>query len=182
MKNIRTYTTLTALTAAVVLILTACGGSSNSSSGASAQPSSNAMGTISVADVNGVGNVLVDSKSMALYAANQEAGGKIVCTESCATIWQPLTLAAGRGKPTGAGDLSGKLGVVKRPDGARQVTFDGRLLYRFAEDSAPLMVTGNGFSDSFNGKSFTWHVATPTGVSTSSSNSMSSSSSGGYGY
>ena len=182
MKNIRTYTTLTALTAAVVLILTACGGSSNSSSGASAQPSSNAVRTVSVGDVNGVGDVLVDAKSMALYAANQEAGGKIVCTESCTTIWEPLTLAAGQAKPSGSGDLGGKLGVMKRPDGARQVTFDGRLLYRFAEDSAPLMVTGNGFSDTFDGKSFTWHVATPTGVSTSSSNSTSGSSSGGYSY
>jgi predicted lipoprotein with Yx(FWY)xxD motif len=182
MKNIKTYTTLSALAAAVVVILSACGGSSNSSSGASAQPSSSAMRTVSVADVDGVGNVLVDSKSMALYAANQEAGGKVVCTESCTTIWEPLTLSAAQVKPSAASDLGGKLGVVKRPDGARQVTFNGRLLYRFAEDSSPLTVTGNGFSDSFDGTSFTWHVATPTGVSMSSSNSMSSSSSGGYGY
>jgi hypothetical protein len=41
-------------------------------------------------------------------------------------------------------------------------------------------VTGNGFSDSFDGQAFTWHVATPTGISTSSA--KSSSSSGGYGY
>ena len=171
-----TYMSLLAL-AAVVLILSACGGSSGSSTGASAPANSSTGQTVSVADVDGVGKVLVDAQSMALYAADQEAGGKVVCTDACTTIWQPLTVAK---KPSADGDLSGKLGTVKRPGGARQVTFQGRPLYRFQEDPGTDMVTGNGFADSFNGKAFTWHVATPTGISSSSDNS--SSSNGGYGY
>jgi predicted lipoprotein with Yx(FWY)xxD motif len=70
---------------------------------------------------------------------------------------------------------------VTRPDGGRQVTFDGRLLYRFTEDPDAGTVTGTGFADSFDGRAFTWHVATPTGISTSDANS-SSSSDDGYGY
>jgi predicted lipoprotein with Yx(FWY)xxD motif len=169
------YMSLLAL-AAVVWILSACGGSSGSSTGASAPDNSSAGQTVSVTNVDGVGKVLVDAQSMALYAADQETGGKVVCTDACTAIWKPLTVAA---KPSG-GDLMGKLGVVKRPDGDRQVTFQGRLLYRFQEDPGPDMVTGNGFADSFDGKAFTWHVATPTGISSSSDNSTSSN--GGYGY
>jgi predicted lipoprotein with Yx(FWY)xxD motif len=176
MNRKTTYMSLLALPAAV-LILSACGGSSGSSTGASAPANSSAGQTVSVANVDGVGKVLVDAQSMALYAADQEAGGKVVCTDACTTIWQPLTVAK---KPSAGGDLSGKLGTVRRPDGARQVTFQGRPLYRFQEDPGTDMVTGNGFADSFSGKGFTWHVATPTGISSSSDNS--SSSNGGYGY
>jgi predicted lipoprotein with Yx(FWY)xxD motif len=176
MKSKWTYISLLALAAAAVLILSACGGS-NSTSGASASDNSSSGQTVSVADVDGVGKVLVDAQNMALYAADQEMGGKVVCTGSCTAIWQPLTVM---GKPSGGADLSGRLAVVKRADGDRQVTFQGRPLYRFQEDSGPDMVTGNGFADSFHGKSFTWHVATPTGISSSSDNS--SSSNGGYHY
>jgi predicted lipoprotein with Yx(FWY)xxD motif len=176
MKSKWTYTSLLALAAAAVLILSACGGS-DSNSGASASNNSSAGKTVSVADVDGVGKVLVDAQNMALYAADQEMGGKVVCTGSCTAIWQPLTVA---GMPSGGADVSGKLAVMKRPGGDRQVTFQGRLLYRFQEDPGPDMVTGNGFADSFDGKNFTWHVATPTGISSSSDNS--SSSNGGYNY
>jgi predicted lipoprotein with Yx(FWY)xxD motif len=116
--------------------------------------------------------VLVDAAGAALYAADQEADGSIVCIASCATIWEPLTLA-GSEAPTGGTGLSGRLDVVRRPDGARQVTFEGRPLYRFALDPEPGIVTGNGLADSFDGRTFSWHVATPEGVSTSDANSPS---------
>ena len=105
----------------------------------------------------------------------------MLCTDSCTSIWKPLTVAGS--KPTAGDGLDGELGVVTRPDGSRQVTFDGRPLYRFAEDSDAGSVTGNGVADSFAGRAFTWHVATPTGISMSDANSSSSSDDdGGYGY
>ena len=97
-----------------------------------------------------------------------------LCTDSCTTIWEPLTLS-GRDTPTADDGIDGKLGVRERPDGERQVTVGGRPLYRFLEDPGPDTVTGNGFADSFDGRAFTWHVATPTGVSASSANSGSQS-------
>ena len=176
MNSIKTYMSLLAL-AGAVLILSACGGGSDSSADSSAQGGSTAAQTVSVTSVDGVGDVLVDADGAALYAADQEAAGMVVCVDSCTTIWDPLTVSDGN-RPAADSGLAGKLGAVKRPDGTEQVTFDGRLLYRFVEDPNPATVTGNGFADTFEGQPFTWHVVTPTGVSTSSANS--SSSSNGY--
>lgn len=178
MKKIRTYASLLALAGALLLIVAACGGSSDSGAGASA-PSGSSAATVSVGTADDVGKVLVDSNGAALYAADQEVGGMVLCNGSCTTEWKPLTLSAGE-KPIAGNGVRGKLGVLTRPDGARQVTFDGRLLYRFDDDPGPGAVTGNGFADTFAGRAFTWHVATPTGISSSSKNS--SSSGDGYGY
>lgn len=175
MHAIRTYPTVLVLAAAAVLTLSACGGGTTGS----ASPSGGSGGaqTVAVATIGGVGAVLVDSQGNALYSADQEARGKILCTGSCTAIWRPLILPAGNRSATAEGALGAKLGAVIRPDGAEQVTFEGRALYRFAEDSGPGTVSGDGLSDSFGGKSFTWQVAAPgpiTGTSTSSG--------GGYGY
>jgi predicted lipoprotein with Yx(FWY)xxD motif len=173
MNAIRTYTALVALAAAVALIVSACGGS-DSSAEDSAPGGSSAAQTVSVSTVDGVGEVLVDAEGAALYAADEEADGMVLCTDSCAAVWDPLTVDDGE-QPTAGDGLSGKLGVATRPDDAQQVTFNGRLLYRFVDDPSPGIVTGNGLADTFDGQLFTWHVATPTGVSTSSANSSSSS-------
>jgi predicted lipoprotein with Yx(FWY)xxD motif len=178
MNTKRTYVALLALAAAALLIFSACGGGGDSSADGTAPGGSSAAQTVSVSTVDGVGEVLVDGEGAALYAADQEADGMVLCTDSCAAIWDPLTVSGGN--PTAGDGLGGKLRVVKRPDGSRQVSFEGRPLYRFVEDPSAGTVTGNGFADTFDGQAFTWHVATPTGVSTSSANS--SSSSGGYGY
>jgi predicted lipoprotein with Yx(FWY)xxD motif len=167
----RTYLALLALAAAAVLIVSACGGGSDSSAGDPA-PGGSDSATVSISTVDGVGEVLVDGDGAALYAADQETGGMVLCTDACASIWDPLTVSGDN--PTAADGLGAKLGVVKRPDGARQVTFDGRLLYRFVEDGSPGTVTGNGFADTFDGQPFTWHVATPAGISTSNENSTPS--------
>jgi predicted lipoprotein with Yx(FWY)xxD motif len=174
MKTIRTHAALFALAVAAVLIAAACGGSGDSGDEASSSDTSSTAATVSARSVDGVGEVLVDAQGAALYAADQEVRGEVLCTDGCATIWDPLTVGAGE-TPSADDGLNGQLGVVPRPNGGRQVTFDGRLLYRFVEDPSPGIVTGNGFEDTFEGQLFTWHVATPTGVSTSSANSSSSS-------
>jgi predicted lipoprotein with Yx(FWY)xxD motif len=167
MTHIRTTTALAALAVAVALVLGACGGGDgdDSSGAASASGGAEAAGAVSVMNVDGVGDVLVDSDGAALYAADEEVGGDVLCTDACAAIWIPLTVPAGDGDPIADGDLEDDLGVAERPDGPDQVTFDGRRLYRFADDPGPGEVTGDGFSDTFDGTLFTWHVATPAGVS-----------------
>jgi predicted lipoprotein with Yx(FWY)xxD motif len=114
--------------------------------------------------IDGVGDVLVDSAGAALYTADQEMDGKVRCTRSCADIWLPLTLS-GSGDPTGPDDVAGELGVAERPGGARQLTFDGQPLYRFADDPMAGQVTGDGLSDTFDGRLFSWQVATAAGGS-----------------
>jgi predicted lipoprotein with Yx(FWY)xxD motif len=167
MNTIRTYASLIALAAVTLLVAAACGGSSDSATGEAS------AATVGVSSVGEIGEVLVDSEGNALYAADEEANGMVLCVEACATVWEPLTVGDGQ-MPTGDNGLAGNLGVVERPDGGRQVTFSGRLLYSFVEDPEPGTVTGNGFTDTFAGREFVWHVATPDGISSSSQNVGSS--------
>jgi predicted lipoprotein with Yx(FWY)xxD motif len=149
--------------AAAVLALSACGGGGESTGSAAAPDDSDATETVSTSTVDGVGDVLVDSEGVALYSADQETSRNVICTGSCTSFWLPLTVPAGE-TPTASADISAQIGIVERPDGARQVTFDEKPLYRFVEDQGPGVVSGNGFSDSFDGKDFTWHVASATGA------------------
>jgi predicted lipoprotein with Yx(FWY)xxD motif len=146
--------------AALALAVGACGDDSE-------EPAVAAGGgepTVSVDHVDGIGAVLVDQAGAALYASDEEADGKIRCTDGCLSFWTPV---AATGTPTGADDVTGKLDTIKRPDGSKQVTYDGKPLYSFTEDTEPGTVTGDGFKDSFDGQSFTWHAVTTEGTSSS---------------
>jgi len=163
---------------AIAVALAACGGSSG---GGSATAASSGGDTVSVAEIEGTGNVLVDSSGQALYASEQEtAAGKVLCTGACNSFWQPLTVSGG----TPSGSVPGQLGVMKRPEGSMQVTFNGMPLYTFTQDG-PEEVTGDGFKDAFEGENFTWHVVSTGGGSAQSgesSEAASSESGGGYSY
>jgi predicted lipoprotein with Yx(FWY)xxD motif len=161
------------------LVIAACGSSSNS--GGTATAASPSGHTVAVKSIGGTGNVLVDSSGKPLYTSNVEANGKVMCTGACTSFWMPLTI--GSGQPTGGSGV-GKLGVVTRPDGTKQVTVDGKPAYTFSQDSAG-KVTGNGFADNFNGHAFKWTVATTGGQpasSTGGSGGSNNSSNSPYGY
>jgi predicted lipoprotein with Yx(FWY)xxD motif len=173
-----TYIALTALAVVAILIVSACGGGDPGAEESAPPGGQGAATTVSVENAEGVGNVLVDAEGSPLYASNEEADSMVVCTDTCAAIWVPLTLDGDA--PTGSDGLGASLGVVNRPDGERQVTFNDRRLYTFIEDPGPATVTGNGFSDIFDGQRFTWHVATPTGISTTGENTDESATGGIY--
>jgi predicted lipoprotein with Yx(FWY)xxD motif len=161
---------------AASLVIAACG---DDSSDESAAPAGGGQ-TVAVKSIDGIGDVLVDADGKALYASDVESDGKVHCTDGCTSFWEPLTLDSGT--PTAA-DGVGKLGVIKRADGARQVTADGKLLYTFTEDSAG-EVEGNGFADDFDGERFTWNAVLAGGklASSDSDDSEDGYSSGGNGY
>jgi predicted lipoprotein with Yx(FWY)xxD motif len=154
----------TAVALVVLVALAACGGAGGGDGGNSADASASGSTTVSVAEIGDAGNVLVDANGQALYTSDEEAVGDVICTEACTAFWMPLTI--GDGVPTGSG-LPGELGVLERPDGTRQVTLDGRRLYTFSEEG-PGEVTGDGFSDAFDGQQFTWHVVNADGTTGSS--------------
>jgi predicted lipoprotein with Yx(FWY)xxD motif len=164
---------------AAAAVLAACG---SGGGGATATAMSGSGGAVvSAKSIGGVGRVLVDSSGQALYASDQEtAAGKVLCTGACNSFWMPLTASGNSAKGSVAG---GKLGVVKRPDGGQQVTYNGKLLYTFTQDK-PGQATGDGFQDAFNGQQFTWHVVSvsgngSTGGGGSTNGSGSTSGSGG---
>jgi predicted lipoprotein with Yx(FWY)xxD motif len=139
-----------------VLALAACGGDGyDTGDSPPAAPSADDTATVSVEELGDSGRVLVDSAGKALYTADEEADGNVVCTGACTSFWMPLTIDGGAA-PSG-NSLPSELGVVERGDGTRQVTFDEKRLYTFVEDE-PGEVTGDGFSDAFDGQQFTWHV------------------------
>lgn len=167
--------TLGALAAS--LALAACGGSNDSSD--SSAPAASGT-TVAVKTIDGIGSVLVDAGGKALYTSDVEADGKIACTGACNSFWKPLTTDTA--KPTASSD-AGTVGVIKRPDGSMQVAVAGKPVYTFSEDS-PGKVSGNGFTDDFAGKHFTWHAALAGGKSSSggsSSGSQGGGSGDGYG-
>lgn len=161
---------------AAALTLAACGGTAGTSNGTAG--STGASTTVAMQQLPSVGRVLVDQSGKALYESDLEASGKIVCSGACTSFWKPLTIRSG--KPTAPAG-AGRLGVITRPDGTRQVTANGRPLYTFAEDS-PGKATGNGFMDQFSGHHFTWNVVhSGGGASTTGAGSGGSGSSGGSG-
>jgi predicted lipoprotein with Yx(FWY)xxD motif len=153
------------------VVLAACGGGGNGddSSGSAATMGTKA-GVVSVSNVDNT-KVLTDSQGKTLYSADVEKGGQIMCTSGCTSFWTPVDASQAQAK-TAAGDLNLDLGVVKRPDGARQLTFDGKPLYSFNEEGSGKL-TGNGFVDDFHGTQFTWTAAATGGGQASSAPSNS---------
>jgi predicted lipoprotein with Yx(FWY)xxD motif len=168
----KTTILLLGATVAAVGTLAACGGSNSSSPPAAG---SGAAAAVSVKDVSGVGQTLVDASGKTLYFADQEAGGMLKCTGGCLGFWTPAT-----GSATDAKSVSG-LSTMKRSDsGAEQLTFQGKPLYTFKLDTSAGDAKGNNFSDAFSGTNFTWHAAT-TKAAAAPSPAPSSSSGNGYG-
>jgi predicted lipoprotein with Yx(FWY)xxD motif len=151
-----------AAVAALALAMGSAGCGDDSDEGSSDSSAGGSATTVSVETVDGVGEVLVASDGAALYTADQEKDGKIRCTDSCAEIWIPLTVAGG-GRPTASDDVPGELGVAERPGGVRQVSYDGKPLYTFADDATAGQVTGDGLSDTFDGRLFSWRVVRTDG-------------------
>jgi predicted lipoprotein with Yx(FWY)xxD motif len=104
-----------------------------------------------------LGKILVDSHGRTLYLFKKDARGKSACTGECAKFWPPLRVS---GKPTaGSGIGASKLGTTGRPDGKRQVTYNGHPLYTFLQDSRPGQTNGQGVT-AFGAA---WFALSPTG-------------------
>jgi predicted lipoprotein with Yx(FWY)xxD motif len=125
------------------------GGSTGGSQAMSASPSAGPATTLKT-ETTRKGQILASSRGLTLYyySADQRHSGKSACTGTCATAWPPL--AAPVKAPAGV-RLPGKLGVITRPGGVRQVTLNGYPLYLYAGDKAPGQDAGNGIGGS-------WHV------------------------
>ena len=76
-------------------------------------------------------SILVDGRGLTLYLYTSDYQGKPTCyndaTYHCSKAWLPLRTT---GAPhAGQGVKASRLGVVKRTDGAAQVTYKGHPLY-----------------------------------------------------
>jgi predicted lipoprotein with Yx(FWY)xxD motif len=166
-----------AVAAGVALAVSACGGGSGTSAAAGTPDGS----TVSVHSVDGVGAALTAGDGRTLYFAEQETGGQIKCTSQCLSFWTPLTVSSGTA-PTAGNGVTGTLATITRPDGKLQVTYDGKPLYEFTQDSGPGQATGNGFKDSYNSIDFTWRAAVASGSASTGPAPSDTGTGNGYGY
>ena len=86
----------------------------------------------------------------------------------------PVAVDAARRRPRHDAGRRKAARHVRRPDGRTQVTYRGRPLYTFTEDTKPGDVKGNGFKDVG-----TWLAATTNGTATATATPPSG---GGYRY
>jgi predicted lipoprotein with Yx(FWY)xxD motif len=170
--------------AAAVLAVAACASSSSSSSstsaaapsstpaaGASSSPAASSSGTTLMERTIGGTQVLTNSAGFTLYWFAPDTSTTSKCTGSCATYWPPV-----KGPATAGSGVTGTLGVITRPGGTMQATYDGHPLYTYAGDTAPGQNKGNGLNVSGG----LWHEVTVSGTAPASG--TTSSSGGGYGY
>lgn len=97
-----------------------------------------------------------------VYTFSADSGHQSNCTTNapdgtaCSVIWPPV-LTTGRPQASGGLDPHG-LGIIVRPDGSHQVTWDGHPLYFFMKDALPTTpsgtATGNGLGSQFGGNGF----------------------------
>jgi predicted lipoprotein with Yx(FWY)xxD motif len=174
---------LAAAAAAVLLAACSSGGSTATASGGGGGTAAAASASLlATGQVSGVGTVLTNQSGMTVYEAQQEAGGKILCTGSCLSFWYPVTVGSGIA-PHAASAITGKLGTIKRPDnGEVQLTVNGQPLYTFRQDSGPGSAVGNDYRDSFGGQSFTWHALTAAGKAAPAAAAGTTPASSSYGY
>ena len=164
----------------VVLLAAGCGSSSSKSSAsapaASATSSAASSGgygsTSSSASSTGkpVGHAVVVTtkheklgtvlaagpKRLTVYLFEADKGPHSSCSGACAAAWPPVI-----GTPTAAGQTSAaKLGTITRPDGTKQVTYNGHPLYFFVKDKDD----GDTYGEAVKGFGAEWYVLSPAGT------------------
>ncbi len=159
--------------AVVAVALAGCGGGSSSpkttttsSSGGSKEPGT----SFSVANVSGVGNVVVDGKGRTVYILTSDAKKNVPCTDAsgCTGVWPDLPLPDGTSAATaGSGLDASLLGTMKLSDGETYPTYNGYLVYEYTGDTGAGQANGQGIQ-SFGG---TWYVLDASGQPVTSSGS-----------
>lgn len=122
-------------------------GSSTTEASGSAASTDLAVATTSL------GAVVVDSTGRTLYTYGKDTGTTPTCTGACAKAW-PAAVA--NGTPTKSTDITATVTVTTAADGSSQLVLDGHPLYRYAADTAPGDVNGQGVAN-------VWYAVTAGG-------------------
>ncbi|WP_326803918.1 hypothetical protein OIE49_22935 [Streptomyces sp. NBC_01788] len=100
---------------------------------------------------------LININQAALYRFDNDSAQPSLsnCNDDCAVRWPPVTIKQG-GNVYLAGVDQKDVGAIRRQDGQVQLTVGGWPVYRFAGDSRPGDLNGQGVGG-------TWFAAGPTG-------------------
>ncbi len=111
--------------------------------GTNARSATQADATVSLRTTK-LGAILVNSKGHTLYLFAKDKNDKSSCTAACANFWPPLIV---QGKPTaGPGVKAPLLGITRRSNGSRQVTYNRHPLYTYTLDKQAGRTNGEGIS------------------------------------
>jgi len=156
---------------ALMAVLAGCAGSPGTTTTTAAAPSGTSPSATSAAPTDGsttaaaavdlktasssAGTIVVDAKGMSVYFFTKDAkdSGTSACTGACLTMWPPLTTTSATPKVEG---VTGTVGTITTPDGAKQVTLNGLPLYYYEQDKKPGDILGQGVND-------LWYLANPAG-------------------
>jgi predicted lipoprotein with Yx(FWY)xxD motif len=111
--------------------------------------------TIRAAHNDALGSFITDKDGRTLYLFTRDNGSTSVCYGGCATTWPPLLVGAVEPALDGIG---GTPGVTLRNDGNRQVTYEGKPLYYYVQDTSPGDTKGQGVNN-------VWFVVVPVAAS-----------------
>jgi predicted lipoprotein with Yx(FWY)xxD motif len=123
-----------------------------------AHASADARPTLTVRS-SAYGAILFDGRGRALYAFTRDRRGRPSrCYGACARAW-PVYFASGR-PAAGKGVKRSLIGTVRRRDGRRQITYNGRPLYYYVGDTRAGQVSCQNVAE-YGG---TWLVMRPNGT------------------
>lgn len=123
---------------------------------ASHRPKARKGKTVKVVDSQ-FGRILADRSGQALYLFAKEKTKKSECYDACAAEWPPVLTKGPPQAGRGAGEKL--LGTTKRRDGKLQVTYNGRPVYYYKDDSPGKILCHN--VNEFGGL---WLVVKPDGA------------------
>jgi predicted lipoprotein with Yx(FWY)xxD motif len=109
----------------------------------SIKPIVNSSYTVNIYKNSKLGNYLVGSNNMTLYYLSGETENNLKCTSKiCLTKW-PILAANELNLPDTLN--SSDFSIFTRPDGQKQVSYNGHPLYFFSEDKLPGYTLGDNF-------------------------------------
>jgi predicted lipoprotein with Yx(FWY)xxD motif len=114
---------------------------------------------VRTAIVAGIGTYLTDATGRALYRFEKDSTGRSTCDADCAAAWPPYLSP---GAPSAADTVvrPALLTTIVRPDGNRQVAYNGMPLYYYAKDVRPEDTNGQDI-ESFGAE---WYLVAPDGT------------------
>ncbi|TDX81790.1 putative lipoprotein with Yx(FWY)xxD motif [Rathayibacter sp. PhB151] len=174
LKRIATTVTTAAFAAVLLAGCSTAAGSAASSEAPADSPSASAMASATATASaetaalttasSPLGEIITDEAGSTVYTFTKDTqnSGSSSCYDECATTWPAVSASS----TTAADGITGEVGSITRTDGTTQLTVDGWPVYRFAKDTAPGQVNGQGVKDA-------WYVLLPDGTMNKEAAAMS---------
>lgn len=101
------------------------------------------------------GQIVVDANGMSVYFFTKDVkdSGTSACTGACIAAWPPVLTESDAPAVEG---ITGTIGTISTPEGAKQVTINGLPVYYYVKDKAAGDITGQGVND-------VWYLVSPAG-------------------